>query len=102
VSFAAIILCVASQRVFIVVYFIGSVRKLLDTPSYISMRSHNRNSICKYYFTKFESYVQPILGRLDLTTLIVPGEEFIGLGSQVRIPLGNVRVCFLFCSLAIG
>jgi hypothetical protein len=33
-SFAAIILCVASQRVFIVVYFvIDSVRKLLDTPS---------------------------------------------------------------------
>jgi hypothetical protein len=36
VSFAAIILCVASQRVFIVIaYFvIDSVRKLLDTPSY--------------------------------------------------------------------
>jgi hypothetical protein len=35
VSSAAIILCVASQRVFIVVYFvIDSVRKLLDTPSY--------------------------------------------------------------------
>jgi hypothetical protein len=38
VSFAAITLCVASQRVFIiVVYFvIDSVRKLLDTSSYIS------------------------------------------------------------------
>jgi hypothetical protein len=35
VSFAAITLCVASQRMFIVVYFvIDSVRKLLDTPSY--------------------------------------------------------------------
>jgi hypothetical protein len=38
VSFATIILCVASQRVFVVVvvvYFvIDSVRKLLDTPSY--------------------------------------------------------------------
>jgi hypothetical protein len=36
VSFAAVTLCVASQRVFIVVsvYFvIDSVRKLLDTPS---------------------------------------------------------------------
>jgi hypothetical protein len=33
VSFAATILCVASQRVFIVVYFvIDSVRKLLVTP----------------------------------------------------------------------
>jgi hypothetical protein len=35
VSFAAITLCVASQRVFIVVVYFGidSVRKLLDTPS---------------------------------------------------------------------
>jgi hypothetical protein len=38
VSFVAVTLCVAFQRVFIivVVYFvIGSVRKLLDTPSYL-------------------------------------------------------------------
>jgi hypothetical protein len=38
VSFAAITICVASQRVFVVVvvvYFvIDSVRQLLDTPSY--------------------------------------------------------------------
>jgi hypothetical protein len=37
VSFAAITLCVASQRVFVVVdiYFVlDSVRKLMDTPSY--------------------------------------------------------------------
>jgi hypothetical protein len=34
-NFAAITLCVASQQVFIVVYFfIDSVRKLLDTPAY--------------------------------------------------------------------
>jgi hypothetical protein len=39
VSFAAITLRFASQRVFIVVsvhFFIDSVRKLLDTPSYVS------------------------------------------------------------------
>jgi hypothetical protein len=38
VSFDAITLCVASQRVFIAVsvyFFIDSVRKLLDTLSYI-------------------------------------------------------------------
>jgi hypothetical protein len=38
VSFAAITICVASQRVFIVVivYFVtDSVRKLLDAPSYV-------------------------------------------------------------------
>jgi hypothetical protein len=36
-SFAALTLCVASQRVFIVVvcFVIDSVRKLLDTPSYV-------------------------------------------------------------------
>jgi hypothetical protein len=41
VSFAAIALCVASERVFIVIglYFvIDSVRKLLDTPSYVFRR----------------------------------------------------------------
>jgi hypothetical protein len=41
VSFAAITLDVTSQRVFIVVsvhFVIDSVRKLLDTPSYIVMR----------------------------------------------------------------
>jgi hypothetical protein len=39
VSFAAITLCVSSQRVFIVVvYFvIDSVRKLLGTPSYVDL-----------------------------------------------------------------
>jgi hypothetical protein len=41
VSFAAITLCVASQRVFIVVvYFvIDSVRKLLDTTSWMEVSS---------------------------------------------------------------
>jgi hypothetical protein len=39
VNFAAIMLCVASQRVFVVVrvyFFIYSVRKLLDTHSYVT------------------------------------------------------------------
>jgi hypothetical protein len=44
VSFAAITLRVASRRVFTVVYFvIDSVRKLLDTPSYIYLL-HIRDS----------------------------------------------------------
>jgi hypothetical protein len=39
VSFAAITLCVASQRVFIFVYFfIELVRKLLDTNSYMASK----------------------------------------------------------------
>jgi hypothetical protein len=36
VSFAAITLCVAPQRVFIVYFVIDSVRKLLDIPSYVA------------------------------------------------------------------
>jgi hypothetical protein len=43
VSFAAITLCVVSELVFIVVslYFvIDSVRKLLDTPSYIAKKNY--------------------------------------------------------------
>jgi hypothetical protein len=40
VSLAAITLCVASQRVFVVVYFvIDLVGKLLDTPSYMYRRA---------------------------------------------------------------
>jgi hypothetical protein len=36
-SFAAINLFVASKRVFIVYFPIGSVRRLLDTPSYMEV-----------------------------------------------------------------
>jgi hypothetical protein len=47
VSFAAITICVASQRVFIVdVYFIiDSVRKLLDTQSYLAFLARNECKI---------------------------------------------------------
>jgi hypothetical protein len=41
VSFASITLCVASKRVFIIVvvdFVIGSVRKLLDKPSYLVLQ----------------------------------------------------------------
>jgi uncharacterized membrane protein len=45
VSFAAINLCIASRRVFVVVYFvIDSVRKLLDTPSYVKVVSSKKGS----------------------------------------------------------
>jgi hypothetical protein len=47
-SFATITICVASQRVFIVVdvYFvIDSVRKRLDTPSYGSSRVHSASDL---------------------------------------------------------
>jgi hypothetical protein len=45
VSFAAVTLCVASQRVFIVVvdFVIDTVRKLLDTPPYaVTVMQHEQ------------------------------------------------------------
>jgi hypothetical protein len=44
VSFAAITLCVASQRVFIIIvvdvhFVIDSIRKLWDTHSYVNLRA---------------------------------------------------------------
>jgi hypothetical protein len=49
VSFAAITLCVASLRVFIVVYFVmDSVRKLLSTPSYLFVLFGNNNESSKH------------------------------------------------------
>jgi hypothetical protein len=47
VSFAAITLCVASQQVFIVVYFIiDSVWKLLDTPLYVA---YHTQQTCRFF-----------------------------------------------------
>jgi hypothetical protein len=52
VSFAAITVYVASQRVFIVIsvyFFIDSVRKLLDTPEYITVNRNNQDSLQDAY-----------------------------------------------------
>jgi hypothetical protein len=49
VSFAAKTLCVASQRVFIIVsvYFVmDSVRTLLDTPSYMAQKDNQAVGLC--------------------------------------------------------
>jgi hypothetical protein len=49
VSFATISLCVASQRVFVGVYFvIDSVRKLMDTPSCLVARARIRGVILPF------------------------------------------------------
>jgi hypothetical protein len=73
VSFAAVTLCVASQRVFIivVVYFvIYSVRKLLDTPSYPSIR----------------------FGGLRNITETCQDSRFPGRDSKLRLPKYWVRI----------
>jgi hypothetical protein len=55
VSFAAITLCVASQRVFVVVYFvIDSIRKLMDIPSYKELCVEVMKSTC--YCSDFSCY----------------------------------------------
>jgi hypothetical protein len=63
VSFVAITFCVASERVFIVVivYFvIDSIRKLLDTPSYVS---HSRPAFL-------------IISQCTVKTAYVNGQEW--------------------------
>jgi hypothetical protein len=52
VSFAAITLCVASQRVFIfnVVYFVNdSVRKLLDTPQHVPENTFDKRNYVQIF-----------------------------------------------------
>jgi len=77
VSFAVIILCVASQRVFVVIFavvyfFMNSVRKFLDTPSYASMAwcsvkrkvttlplclCHKKSGLWEYTFGDMKKYI---------------------------------------------
>jgi hypothetical protein len=56
VSFAAITLCVASQRVFVVVvvYFvIDPVRKLLDTPLHSQNKTAGNAVLCNFQLEEF-------------------------------------------------
>jgi len=69
VSFAAITLSIASQRVFIVVsiYFIFcSVPKLLDTPTYSSRKSgRDSNPILLEYKSANVTAISSLFGELD-------------------------------------
>jgi hypothetical protein len=61
-SFAAITLCVASQRVFIAVnvYFvIDSVRKLLDTPPYIDLQRFGKKRDNGFQYSVFSFHNEP-------------------------------------------
>jgi hypothetical protein len=66
VSFAAITLCVASERVCIVYIVIDSVRKLSDIPSYKtrhfeSGRMADYTTPTKYVFNSSKGKVVPVL-----------------------------------------
>jgi hypothetical protein len=79
VSFAAITLCVASQRVYfvvvVVVYFvIDSVRKLLDIPSYACVP--RRRQVClssvlnqTHAYIKTDVLISRLIMRGDITPL---------------------------------
>jgi hypothetical protein len=87
VNFAAITLCDASERVFIVVvYFvIDTVRKLLDTPSYfmyiVWLCTTAYDALCKTYISLFMLLLFPsrtALGPTQPPFQWVP--EFLSLG----------------------
>jgi hypothetical protein len=87
VSFTAITLCVASQRVFIVVvvvvYFvIDSVRKLLDTPSYLSLFSIN--SIRYVKDNRYRQYFQTFM-----TVLCVSITQIKHINTNHKRPVRN-------------
>jgi hypothetical protein len=87
VSFAAITLCVASQRVFIVVnvYFvIDSVRKLLDTPSYVRTIQVGCDCLHEFHCTT-SSYVLCYLTALKLRDL---KQELAG-----KLLISTIGVC---------
>jgi hypothetical protein len=71
VRFAAITLCVASPRVFVVVYFvIDSVRKLLDTPSYLIKLLTSVDSILLIWWLVFFFFIYIVckLGKFSCLT----------------------------------
>jgi hypothetical protein len=84
VGFAAITLCVASQRVFIVVYFvIDSALKLLDTPSYIASLCQSARP--KYCLNKVSKVFNSMFKRGSLFCLIRNKPQSMrGLKSQGR------------------
>jgi hypothetical protein len=95
VSFATMTLCVTSQRVFIFVsiyFIIDSVRKLLDTPSYI--------------LSPFGKSVQFLLQTKNrVNTLILPeclNELRTGLRPPVSVIFGYFRTLTLRAVMGLG
>jgi hypothetical protein len=115
VNFAAITLCVASEQVFIVVNVcdvINSVRKLLDTPSYMCVcaHTHTRSESFSNYFVRLWRVFSYSPGRIqtarifwiiiwmkysdNLKKLPIPMATCI-LGVRVRIPIRAWTFAFL-------
>jgi hypothetical protein len=97
VSFAAITLCVASERVFIVVvvYFvIDSVRKLLDTPSYINLSvERSRNTPVSQINDSLTQSINQSINRYEVRYWFV-----VLLRRECRDSIGGSVYCKSLCS----
>jgi hypothetical protein len=84
VSFAAVILCVVSQRVFIIVvdFVTDSNRKLLDTSSYVYTIYHI------YIYIYILDFLQYLYKSRDGSVGIALGYGLDDRGSRVRFPVG--------------
>jgi hypothetical protein len=81
VSFAAVTLCVGSQRVFIFVsihFFIDSIRKLLNTPSYTSTPQYAFMELCSvkktqglYFYFLYESTIPSRIATIFWTVFLI-------------------------------
>jgi hypothetical protein len=74
VSFAAITLCVASQRVFIVYFVIDSIRKLLNTPSYVP----NVIVGCLVFLLHIREALGANIGTETGFAEVFPSRQFVG------------------------
>jgi hypothetical protein len=93
VSFTAITLCVASQRMFIVVYFvIDSVWKLLDTPSYLVLEDCEATKSCRTDFVLFR------IGLINRTHCMNLIYDFISFSKMANHVVR--RLCHEFLPLA--
>jgi hypothetical protein len=104
VSFAAITLCIASQRVFVVVddgFIIDSVRTLFHTPSYTSIsapRHPNLEPFCEINSKNIATNIQETLlyfctyffgTEVTQRAVIALGYGLDNRGSRVRFPAGT-------------
>jgi hypothetical protein len=100
-SFAAITLCVASQRVFIVVrvyLVIDSVRKLLDTPSYTATAVNSTGRVsCRIMFACILILIVYVTNHLfPNRTKPFPSAKLSNFNMYITIDFSNPHGRFVF------
>jgi hypothetical protein len=113
-SFATITLYVASKRVFIVYFFIDSVRKLLDTPSYRAFTGSapvfmRLVTILKYYFSRrirwttgYHTRFQVRSWPLPLTSKIKTSNKSVIIATATHLKMGLEQTAETSCILNIS